>query len=360
MPNLPLTCEGRSLRGPAPALIALLTVLLISSPALATDGVLEINETCAVQTGCFAGDAPGYPVTITGSIDRSFRLTSDLVVGDPNTDGIEISISRVEIDFNGFSLIGFSLGSGTGNGVTGGGVDGSFAGYATLRNGAIRGARNLGVALGGAADVRIERMTLESNAGGGVALGDGAVVVDSRIIDNGSSSFDGVAVGERAIVRGNSVHGSGGRGIYASDHAIVEHNVVTNSGGDGIEVEVSSLVARNVSSDNAGRGIAATFGGGTIAHNTVATNGGDGIDAAGRSLVIANTVRANMGHGVDAAAFSSVRDNTVSGNAMVGLSLDPGVLYSQNAILPGLAGSSTVTGGVDAGDNMCGQTMGCP
>lgn len=360
MPSLPARSETRASRRARLAPMAFLAILLTSTAALAADGVLEINQACATQTGCFAGDSPGYPVTITGSVGRSFRLTSDLVVGDPNTNGIELSLARVEIDFNGFSLVGFSLGSGTGNGVTGTGTNGSFAGFATLRNGVIRGARNLGVALGGAADVRIERMTLESNAGGGIALGDGALVIDSRIIGNGSSSFDGVSVGERSVVRGSSVHDNGGRGIYAGDHALIEHNVVTDSGGHGIEVEVNSLVARNLSSDNGGSGIVSTFGGGSIIHNTVGNNGGDGINAAFRSLVIANTARANMGDGIEVGAVSSVRENTVSGNALVGLNLDPGVLYSQNAIIAGGPTSSTVTGGVDAGDNMCGQTLGCP
>jgi hypothetical protein len=42
---------------PAPLwTIALLTIAL-TSPALAVDGVLEINQACAVNTGCFSGDA---------------------------------------------------------------------------------------------------------------------------------------------------------------------------------------------------------------------------------------------------------------------------------------------------------------
>lgn len=40
---------------------------LSSIPASASDGVLEINQTCAIQTGCFAGDTAGLPVTISAS-----------------------------------------------------------------------------------------------------------------------------------------------------------------------------------------------------------------------------------------------------------------------------------------------------
>jgi hypothetical protein len=45
----------------------ILLLLLFATPALAVDGVLEINQTCAVQTGCFSGDTAGFPVTISAS-----------------------------------------------------------------------------------------------------------------------------------------------------------------------------------------------------------------------------------------------------------------------------------------------------
>lgn len=48
-------------------LALLLTVLAL--PAYASDGVVELNPVCAVQTGCNdnsgdIGDTPGFPVTI--------------------------------------------------------------------------------------------------------------------------------------------------------------------------------------------------------------------------------------------------------------------------------------------------------
>ena len=73
-----------------------LVVLLSSVTSLhAGEGVLEINQACAVNpvTGCFSGDAPGFPVTIDGSAGRSYLLTGDLVIPDPDTSGISISAS---------------------------------------------------------------------------------------------------------------------------------------------------------------------------------------------------------------------------------------------------------------------------
>ena len=82
--------------------IALL-LLALAGPALATDGVAEINHTCAAQTGCFSGDSAGYPVTITQP--GSYRLTSNLIVPDENTSGILVSTSDVGIDLNNFAII---------------------------------------------------------------------------------------------------------------------------------------------------------------------------------------------------------------------------------------------------------------
>ncbi len=70
-----------------------LLLLALAGPALATDGVAEINHTCATQTGCFSGDTAGYPVTIGEA--GSYLLTSNLIVPDKNTDGIKLSPSDV-------------------------------------------------------------------------------------------------------------------------------------------------------------------------------------------------------------------------------------------------------------------------
>ena len=85
-------------------LLCTFLLLLLAGPALAVDGVGEINQTCATATGCFSGDAAGFPVTISTS--GSYRLTSRLVLPNENTDGILVSTSSVSIDLNGFEITG--------------------------------------------------------------------------------------------------------------------------------------------------------------------------------------------------------------------------------------------------------------
>ena len=82
-------------------------LLLAALPDLATaaPGQLEINQTCATQTGCFPGDSPGFPVTIDGQAGRSYLLTSDLILPNASTDGIVVGTTSVGIDLNNFEIV---------------------------------------------------------------------------------------------------------------------------------------------------------------------------------------------------------------------------------------------------------------
>ncbi len=82
-------------------LIALL-LLALAGPALAVDGVIEINQTCAVNTGCSVGDSAGLPVSITNP--GSYRLTSNLTTGSKQVTAILITTSDVTVDLNGFTI----------------------------------------------------------------------------------------------------------------------------------------------------------------------------------------------------------------------------------------------------------------
>ena len=136
----------------------LAVALLLSAfslPALAGNGVLEINQACATNpnTGCFPGDFPGFPVTINVLSDKSYRLTSDLTVPDEFTSAIVLLQSRVSIDLNGFEIrradcLGPCSISDSG---TGHGVEASFFGAEgiSVKNGSISGMGGSGVRAAG-------------------------------------------------------------------------------------------------------------------------------------------------------------------------------------------------------------------
>jgi hypothetical protein len=191
-------------------LLTLLLLLLFATPALATDGVLEINQTCAVQTGCFTGDSAGFPVTIGLSAGRSFRLTSDLTVDDENTDGITVSGWSVSIDLNGFEIAGPVTCSGgpppspvtcTPASGTGSGVEVFFPSNSgiSVRNGSITGMGRRGVFLGVQAEVTNLRVRWNGEAG--ILVGSGSTVSGNTAYQNGSG---GIIAFQGSTVSGNT------------------------------------------------------------------------------------------------------------------------------------------------------------
>lgn len=222
---------------------------LLAPPAIAGDGVLEINQTCALQTGCFAGDTPGFPVTIATA--GSYRLTSNLVVPNDDTDGIRISTSDVGIDLNRFAVIRSSC----------------------LDNNTI----------------------CRPNAGTG-------------------SGIETTAASSRGIsVRNGSVTGMGDFGLSLGEQAEVRDVLVRWNGGDGIFVGLGSSVSEAVVFENGGDGIVADSGSGVV-DNAIYDNAGDGIETGGGCNVRGNTVRANNGVALRLGNQSSYRENALTSN----------------------------------------------
>jgi hypothetical protein len=208
--------------------------LLATQPALASDGVLEINQAC-VATGCFTGDNPGFPITITK--EGPYVFTSDIdVTGESvpeNINAIFINApgqEGVTINLNGFRIVGptFCLGTpvtsctkaGTGIGID------SHDNRVTVRNGSIFGMGDDGIQLSGAAI--IENMRISGNAGDGIQVSGYARIVNNHIRRNGGRGL----VGSSGIVIGNYINGNLGWGIQASPSMAISQNVITeNTGG---------------------------------------------------------------------------------------------------------------------------------
>jgi hypothetical protein len=160
-------------------ILATVATLAAATAAQDVDGVLEINQTCAVNTGCFAGDTAGFPITI--NTQGSYVLTSNLDLPDVNTTGIEVTVGIVTIDMNGFAILAAG-GSGSGKGVE---CSGLFF-LLTIRNGKIVGVGNDGIQCGFAL---VEDMQLAANGGDG-ASGTG-IVRSSIFYQNGGFGVSG-------------------------------------------------------------------------------------------------------------------------------------------------------------------------
>jgi len=287
----------------------------VSKPGHAVDGVFEINQACAVNTGCFSGDTAGFPVKILAA--GSYRLTSNVVVPDENTSGIYIDAPSVSIDLNGFEIIGAACvgkptsacmpSTGTGSGVDISTVTNPPG--TSVKNGSITGMGQFGVYLGDQAQV--SNLRVRWNRLNGIHVSGGSTISANTSYQNGG---DGIATGASTI-SDNTVHGNGGQGISGGGLSTISNNSASQNGSDGI-----------ASSD-----------GSTITGNSASNNTGDGIHAQNGCSVSGNTAHNNTGWGL--------RLNFASG-------------YSNNVILGNTAG--TVTGGVQFGQNLCNGDTTCP
>ena len=177
--------------------LSLLAALLLPAAITAADGVLEINEACALNSGCFEGDGAGWPVTI--SAPGSYRLTGNLAVTSGDETAISITSEDVDLDLAGFEILGPQL-AGTGAGVS------STSSDVTVRGGTIRGLGGDGVALG--ARARVEGVTSLFNGNTGMTVGARSLVRDCQVAGNESY---GLFLGDATGWSGNVLSDNNGR-----------------------------------------------------------------------------------------------------------------------------------------------------
>src|SRR3989442_247512 len=104
---------------------------VLAQNALATDGVIEINQAKVMAAG-------GFPFVISNP--GSYRLTSNLV-NNSASDVIQVKTDLVSIDLNGFYIVGPSTGSGVG-------INASGSQLVAVTNGRVFGMGGLGILLG--------------------------------------------------------------------------------------------------------------------------------------------------------------------------------------------------------------------
>jgi hypothetical protein len=218
--------------------------------ARAADGVLEINQTCAVTTGCFPGDASGFPVTITQA--GSYRLTGNLVVPSAAADAISLGADDVSIDLGGFSILGPAICTGAGASLAcspqgiGDGIDTSAGGNgASVIHGTIRGMGGLALSVG--RDARISELRVFGNSAGGILITDG-VVSHCRVTRNNGAGIEG-----NGVIEGNVVAQNSSDGILSSFGTLTGNQVTENAGyGASLHALFSSYSGNNFSLNASG------------------------------------------------------------------------------------------------------------
>lgn len=307
----------------------------IASPALASDGILEINQACATQSGCFTGDAPGFPVIISQA--GSYQLTSNLSEQDRSRSLIRLTTSDVSIDLRGFVMSYPSTGAGQAIGI-----DGGSANRSSVRNGVLKNAGGDCVSLGNRG--RVEEMVISGCGQRGISLAGGAIIRDNQVEDTGfegiaaqgspmvidnfviragrTQAAEGIEVGVAALIRGNVVRLGSGVGIRVGQRSNVEGNVIDSNVGNGISADAHSLIRSNTAVANSGTGIrfdpypgGSGVTSGLVVHN-VTNDNFIGIYAAG--LLLGNLSHSNTSFGIlsgaVAAGNNSMNENNSGGD----------------------------------------------
>lgn len=181
----------------------------------ADEGAVEINQTCALLTGCAPGDAPNYPVTPTAG--GSFVLTSNLVVTSSN-DGVVLPANST-LDLNGYSIeghvtcpLGQCPNASAGSGVVAGGLS-------VVVNGRISGFGLDCVQTGVAS--RVEDLRVAECARHGINAGSGSFVAGNRIEAIGQSgiNFSLALVGDTPSLYESNAIGSTGSASVVNGRA---------------------------------------------------------------------------------------------------------------------------------------------
>jgi hypothetical protein len=268
--------------------------LAVAAPALASDGLIEINQTAVNAGGITPGDGIGFPATL--SLPGSYLLTGNLTLPSEHSTGIEITTDGVTLDLNGFSINGPTIcingGScapvGTGDGIY------SAAKDVTIRNGKVRGAGHYGVFL---------------DSGSGARA---SVIERVEASNNGSTGIIGAAYGR---IRGCVAYNNGGSGIGAGLQSVVLENTVSFNGLDGVAM-----------------GSQTTQAGGVVRGNSSFANGRYGF---------------LVGSG------ASVMGNSANDNSSYGLRLGSLAGYGNNVLFDNNSGGNQKLGGRPMGNNVC-------
>lgn len=291
-------------------------LLVLSAPAAAVDGVVEINQTAALAGGITSGDDPGFPVTISRA--GSYRLTGNLSTSDKASTAIEITADDVHLDLNGFSIA------------------------CTFATGIVPAA-----------------CLMASGPGFGVLATSGS---DRTTLRNGTvrtMGFHGVFLRTQSSVHDVKSIGNGGHGIFVSHRSRLVGCLAEGNGEIGLSVGQLSRVIDSTSTDNGDHGIF-TLGGSTVSGSIAEGNENDGIFASG-AVVVRSQAIDNGAAGISIGSAGVAIGNWAHGNGGPGLQMTNGG-YEDNVFMnnAGLqSAADEVVGGTPMGINVC-QGSPCP
>ncbi len=263
-------------------------MLGLAASAGAVDGTIDINMAVVNEGGSSSpcGSTAGFPCVINSS--GSYRLTGNLTV-PASKDGIDVNVSQVTIDLNGFSITGpgssssIPLGINATNQFTVTVANGSVDGFGTgVMTGVFGIVRNLH-ADGNGSGINVGQASLvegctANNAINGILAGNNSRIHGCTINNAPSAGVDAISCGSACAISENTVNGFETNGITATAGCVISGNTV-GSNGVGINCTSGCLISGNTIGGNTTQGIFANdattgYGGNVLNGNGTSVSGG--------------------------------------------------------------------------------------
>jgi hypothetical protein len=244
----------------------------IAGPQAQAQGTLQIDQDCAA-VGCFPGDDPGFPVSIT--VAGHYKLVGSLTVAADyaGTAAVFLNVQdgEVHLDLNGFQIrgpfacaatpvAGCTQGANTTNGIT------FLVRSGSLRNGTVRGFGGAGMHGATRDGFSIDNVAMVENAAGGVRLHAGPysrafTVRDSRFYRNGGHGFsDAAGANGNARYERNHFYGNQLAGLSGQNASLID-NVFRLNGSLGFQAFGGGCMqTRNLFFENNGNGVQTSLG----------------------------------------------------------------------------------------------------
>ena len=262
----------------------------------------DVEPRIAVNALNTPGDANAVFVI---SLPGSYYLTGN-VLGMSGRHGINITSSNVELDLNGFDLVGVP---GALNGV-------NIGSGARVHNGTIRNWPQNGVQINSAvtAPNELTRIVVVQNGAHGISSAGPVRVLDSTASFNGIDGFD---LSASSYIARSLSNNNGRHGFSVPSGTAIECRANSNIESGFRVTGVGSRVSGSVASYNFGPGFFVTGDTLTVVNCTSHDNSGGGIVAnSDNSLIAECTVNYNslFGVSVTSAANVVIRDNVIGNN----------------------------------------------
>lgn len=258
-------------------------------------------------------DSLPYTISVSGS----YYVTSDL----SGPAGINISVSNVTLDLNGYAVRG--TGGNTSEGIE---VTGAFTNV-VIRNGSVTSWGKEGIKATSTTGSSFTDLQILNNALDGIAAGNNNI---ASYVVAGNNGFDGIDFGESAA-------------IY--------HCTAANNLNDGIEADAGSSLLHCTARDNSQHGFRTT-GPTTISLCNATENNNHGFSCGAGSTVSQNAASNNTLDGFYLFSATMASCNVAKSNGNHGFEwLNDCVLQSNASSLNGYSGFSTTYAGGKVDDN---------